>query len=275
MAPLSGRAEAGKMMSNIVPGVDVNGIKITPEQIGAEVQYHPAKTLPDAKYQAMQALVIRELLIQKAASLGFFAREEIAKNPDQIIDDLLASEISVPDPDEQTCRRYYENNKNRFYTSPLFEVSHILYLAPPEDDDARAKAKTKAEGALVRIKTQPKLFESIAKEESGCSSAKDGGSLGQISKSQTLPAFESALMGMREGEISAEPVATEVGYHIIKVRERAEGKQLPFESVRDWVADFLKSQSWQRAFSQYVQILAGEAKISGFRLKQADTPLVQ
>lgn len=77
MAPLSGRAEAGKMMSNIVPGVDVNGIKITPEQIGAEVQYHPAKTLPDAKYQAMQALVIRELLIQKAATLGLCSGEDL------------------------------------------------------------------------------------------------------------------------------------------------------------------------------------------------------
>ena len=262
-------------MMSFAPGITVNGIKITSDQINVEVQYHPAKALPEAKYEAMQALVIRELLIQKAASLGFCAREEAVKNPDQIIDDLLGSEISVPDPDEQTCRRYYENNKKRFYTSPLFEVSHILYLAPPEDDDARAKAKTKAESALVRIKSQPKLFDEIAKQESGCSSAKEGGRLGQISKSQTLPAFESVLMSMKEGEMSAEPVATEVGYHIIKVHERAEGKQLPFESVKDWIADFLKSQSWQRAFSQYVQILAGEAKISGFRLKQADTPLVQ
>ena len=52
------------------PGITVNGFKITPDQISAEVQYHPAADLPEAKYQAMQALVIRELLIQRAASLG-------------------------------------------------------------------------------------------------------------------------------------------------------------------------------------------------------------
>ena len=263
------------MMSNIVPGVNVNGIKITPEQIGAEVQYHPAKTLPDAKYQAMQALVIRELLIQKAATLGLCSGEESVRKPDLIIDDLLAKEISIPDPDEETCKRYYENNKRRFYTSPLFEVSHILYLAPPGDDEAHTRAKERAERALSLLKDTPGMFENIAKEESGCSSAKDGGRLGQISKGQTLPAFEAALMSMKEGEVSAYPVATQVGYHVIKVHKSAEGKLLPFESVKDWIADFLKTQSWQRAFSQYIQILAGEADIKGFRLKKADTPLVQ
>lgn len=262
-------------MKTIVPGVDVNGVKITPDQIGAEVQYHPAKTLPEAKYEAMQALVIRELLLQRASALGLSSHEESVKKNDLIIDTLLEKEISVPEPDAEICKRYYENNKKRFYTSPLFEVSHILYLAPPEDNEARAAAKAKAEDALSRLKDRPALFEILAREESGCSSAKEGGRLGQISKGQTLPSFEAALMAMKDGEVSAAPVATEVGYHIIKVHQHAEGKLLPFESVKDWIADFLKTQSWQRAFGQYVQILAGQANIKGFRLKSADTPLVQ
>ena len=50
---------------------------------------------------------------------------------------------------------------------------------------------------------------------------------------------------------------------------------LPFESVAEWIGDHFKKESWQRAFKQYIQILAGQAKISGFRLGGADTPLVQ
>jgi hypothetical protein len=46
--------------------------------------------------------------------------------------------------------------------------------------------------------------------------------LGQISKGQTMPAFETALFAMREGDMSQEPVASEVGYHIIKVHEYAQ-----------------------------------------------------
>ena len=75
-----------------------------------------------------------------------------------------------------------------------------------------------AQTALTKLKSAPNLFESVAQEESACSSAKEGGRLGQISRGQTMPAFENALFMMTEGEMCAEPVATEVGYHIIKVQ---------------------------------------------------------
>ncbi len=263
------------MMQTLAPGITVNGIKITPDEINAEVQYHPAESLFSAKYEAMRALVIRELLLQRAAELGLCQRDEAIKNPDPIIDSLLQQELSVPDADPETCRRYFENNKSRFFTSPLFEVSHILYMAPPDNDEARQNAYFKAQTALARLKNTPELFEAIAREDSACSSAKDGGRLGQISRGQTMPAFEAALFTMKAGELSSEPVATEVGYHIIKVHECAPGAQLPFENVADWIAKDLHQKSWNRAFHQYIQLLAGRCKISGFRLEAAQNPLVQ
>jgi peptidyl-prolyl cis-trans isomerase C len=45
--------------------------------------------------------------------------------------------------------------------------------------------------------------------------------------------------------------------------------------VQQWVADYLKQSVWQRAVSQYIGILAGKAEIKGFKLKAAETPLVQ
>lgn len=262
-------------MQTLAPGIEVNGIKISPDEINAEVQYHPAESLFSAKYEAMKALVIREILIQRAAELGLCKRNEAVKKPDEIIEALLEQEITAPKADEEICLRYYENNKSKFFTSPLFEVSHILYLAPPEDEEARKEAKFKADTALAKIKKAPDLFASIAREESGCSSAKDGGMLGQISKGQTMPAFETALFQMREGDISEEPVASEVGYHIIKVHEYAEGAQLPYESVAEWIKNDLEQKSWNKAFQQYVQLLAGRSKISGFRFEGVKSPLVQ
>lgn len=257
------------------PGITVNGIKITPDQINAEVQYHPAENLVDAKYKAMQALVIRELLIQQAVKRGLCSGDRGGESPDDVIDRLLEQEITVPEPDRETCERYYKNNQRRFHTAPLFEASHILYLAPPEDKAACERAKSAAEKALSSIRANPGIFEAIAQSESACPSGKTGGNLGQISKGQTLPAFEAALFAMQEGGLSPEPVLTDVGYHIIRLHRRIDGQLLPFEAVADWIADHLKKESWQRAFSQYIQILAGEAKISGFRLAGADTPLVQ
>ncbi len=262
-------------MKTLAPGIEVNGVKITSDEINAEVQYHPAESLFSAKYEAMRALVIRELLLQRASELGLCQRDEAIKNPDPIIETLLSQEINIPEADQETCRRYYENNKSQFFTSPLYEVSHILYLAPPEDEKIKSQALFMAQTALTKLKSAPNLFESVAQEESACSSAKEGGRLGQISRGQTMPAFENALFMMTEGEMCAEPVATEVGYHIIKVHQCVQGQQMPFENVAEWVAKELHEKSWRRAFHQYIQLLAGRCKISGFRLESAQNPLVQ
>ncbi len=263
------------MMSGLAPGITVNGIKISPEEINAEVQYHPADSLHAAKFEAMKALVIREMLLQRAVELGVGTRQEAIKNSDQIISSLLEQEISVPEADADTCQRYYDNNMKRFVTSPLFEVSHILYLAPPDDSEARSKARLQALSAIERLMDQPHLFDDLAIQESACSSSKNGGRLGQISKGQTMPAFEMALLRMKENETSSEPVETEVGFHVIRVHKRVDGVQLPFDLVEKWIKEYLVQESWNRAFHQYIQLLAGKAEISGFRFEGASTPLVQ
>ncbi|MEM7047220.1 MAG: peptidylprolyl isomerase [Pseudomonadota bacterium] len=247
------------------PSISVNGIKITPQQINAEAQYHPAESFFSAQYEATQALVVRELLIQRAVDLGLCQHDAGIKNPDDVLVALFEKEIVLPEADEQTCRRFYEQNKKRFFTAPLFEAAHILYPAPPGDKQARDAALEKAQKALVRIMQKPECFKTIARTESACSSAKMGGHLGQITKGQTAPAFEAALLDMQEGDLSEQPLASEFGYHLIKVHKRLEGKQLPFGAVHEWIVDYLQQQSWQRAFRQYVQLLAGQAKVSGFQ----------
>lgn len=257
------------------PGITVNGVKISIEQINAEVQYHPAKNLAEAKREAMKALVIKELLIQQAVKLGICPNNEVNGAADEIIDKLLEREISVLEPTQEECERYYRNNEKRFVTTPLFEVSHILYIAPADDEKAREAAKVKASKSLQNILLSPGLFPEIARSDSACPSGKLGGNLGQIGKGQTVPAFEAALIQMQEGEISPEPIASEVGFHIIHVHRRIDGRTLPFEMVADWIADTLKQKNWERSFSQYIQILAGQSKISGFQLQGAESPLVQ
>ena len=109
-------------VSSVAEPVTVNGIAITAEQIHAEMQYHPAPALFDARYQALRALVVRELLLQRAAQISLKG-----DNYDDTIDKLLTLEVRTPDLTDAECQRYYDHNKSRFFTSPLMEVSHILY----------------------------------------------------------------------------------------------------------------------------------------------------
>jgi len=59
------------------------------------------------------------------------------------------------------------------------------------------------------------------------------------------------------------------------VDQRIPGKTLPFEAVRDKIAERLKVLVEERAVRQYISFLAGQAKIVGADLNGASTPLVQ
>ena len=50
---------------------------------------------------------------------------------------------------------------------------------------------------------------------------------------------------------------------------------MPFEAVREKIADYLAESVWRRAAAQYVSILAGRASITGVDLGASATPLVQ
>ncbi len=262
-------------MIGLAPGIMVNNFHISADEINAEVQYHPAENLALAKYLSMQALVIRELLVQRAVELEIYQRDETLGDLDNVIDKLLLKEVVSPKASIEECRRYYNNNLHIFCTSPLFEVAHILYLAPPEDQVVRVKALERATLALSKIKQNPQLFAEIARSESACSSSAEAGRLGQIARGQTMPEFEKSLFSMSAGQISYEPVPTEVGYHIIRVDERVDSQQLPFEHVQEWIEKDLNEKSWNKAFQQYIQLLAGRSTISGFKFDGVGVPLLQ
>ncbi len=68
---------------------------------------------------------------------------------------------------------------------------------------------------ILRKMSDGKTFEQLAKDFSLCNSASDGGDLGEFSKGMMVPAFEKAVLTLKENEISG-IVKTQFGYHIIK-----------------------------------------------------------
>ena len=94
----------------------INKAEITAEEIGQEMQYHPASTQEQAWHQAAQSLVIRQLLLQQAVENGLCAdADSVTPGEDEkLIDQLLEKEIIVPEADEPTCRRFYDNHPDSF-----------------------------------------------------------------------------------------------------------------------------------------------------------------
>jgi len=259
----------------------VNGVEISADAVQAEAQNHPVETPAKALHEAAQALVVREVLLQKAQGLNISAIPEVLgegkkeTDEDALIRALLDVEISTPKADMEACQRYYDANLDRFRTETIYEARHILFAAAIGDDVARAKAQEEAEAAIAILKKDISQFGTLAMGLSACSSRETGGSLGQLTKGSTVPEFETVLFALQEGQLSPTPVPTPYGYHIISLDRVITGERLPFEMVQQRIAAWLEAASWSRAVSQYIGILTGEAEIHGFDIAGTKTPLVQ
>jgi peptidyl-prolyl cis-trans isomerase C len=252
--------------------VSVNGIVVPRDAIAREVQQHPAATPLAAWKKAARALVIRELLLQEARRLqvsgNVLSDDEGRRETDDeaAIRTLIEQEVTVPEPDEDSCRRYYEQNLRRFRSADIYEAAHILIAADARDQRAHRAAYEKAAAILAQLARNPARFGDLARAFSGCPSAAQGGNLGQITAGQTTPEFERALAAMNPGMMSPEPIATRYGFHVIRLDRKIAGKELPFEAVAKRIADYLSESVTQRATAQYIARLAARADLSGVDL---------
>ncbi len=262
-------------MPETVP-VLVDDEEITEAEIAREMQHHPAPSLREARHIATEALVLRRLLLSEAQRQGL-ANGGAGDGgiDDPRIADLIAREVRTPTPDEAACRRYYENNRAKFRNGEEYEARHILIACAPDDVEGRAAARAKAERMIAVLQISPDLFGDLAVAYSACPSRNRGGHLGVLSPGDTVPEFETYVFSLCEGELCPLPIETRYGVHVIALDRKAAAVQLPFDVVQEQIGEYLRDMSFRSAVRQYLQLLAGRARIKGFEIAAADSPLVQ
>ncbi len=251
--------------------VTVNGITIAHDAISREAQHHPASTPVAAWTAAARALVVRELLLQEARRLDVRPQPAVDEGRSETEEEamvraLIEREVATPAPDEDSCRRYYEQNRRRFRSADIYEASHILIAARRDQPGAFAAARERARTLISRLLDGTALFRDLALANSDCPSAAAGGNLGQLTAGDTTRAFENALRALRPGEMTSEPVETDYGLHIIRLDRHIAGRDLPFDAVRTRIADYLTERTQRVAMAQYVARLVSRARLSGIDL---------
>lgn len=253
--------------------VRVNGIEIPPEAIAREIQHHPAPDAETAWTEAARALAVRELLLQEARRIGLGAeavadeagRMEIEE--DAIVRALLEEEVVAAEPEEEECRRYYEANVHRFRTPELFEAAHILIEPRGEDEQAWAAALDRSRNIIREIGNDAKAFAAAARAHSGCASAQQDGSLGQVRRGELVPEVQAAIEALDAGTTAGNPVRSRFGWHILRLHRRIEGRTMTFELVRDRIVDMLEARSWSIEAARYVSKLAARNRVEGIRIE--------
>ncbi len=98
--------------------VFVNNVEITDDDVHVEMQHHPAPTVEEARRQASRALIIRRLLLEAAVAQGLTALDQLEhideEKEELVIEALIDKVIRVPTADRDICRRYYDQNPERF-----------------------------------------------------------------------------------------------------------------------------------------------------------------
>ncbi|HEU0187314.1 MAG TPA: peptidylprolyl isomerase [Gallionellaceae bacterium] len=258
--------------------ISVNGIEISAKAVAEETMRHT--DAPNPRKAAIEALVLRELLLQTARSkLGGDALEALLANnnsapddaeefvEDVMIERLIEQEVAKPQLSDDECATYYQNNPAQFHSGEMVEASHILFGAATGqiNDELRQRAAA----VLQQAVQQPEQFAELARAHSTCPSASLGGNLGQLTRGQTVPEFEQVVFNLGQGKIAPELVETRFGLHIVMVAHRVESQVFPFEMVREELAAHLLEQKGRHALRHYLRTLLAQADVQGVETELA------
>lgn len=161
---------------------------------------------------------------------------------------VLGKLLATVTVSEDEIKKFYEDNKEVFKENESANASHILVA---EED--------KAKEIYEKIKNGED-FAALAREFSTCPSKEKGGDLGTFTRGQMVKEFEDAVFDNEVGTIT-EPVKTQFGYHIIKINEKNEGRDLEFDEVKDKIAAQVRRQKEQALYNEKITELKDKYQV--------------
>jgi peptidyl-prolyl cis-trans isomerase C len=241
----------------------------------------PAEALPA---EVLRQRACTELLRQAALRAGLLDAADlpsadgvISEAASRAIEALLAQELQLPDPSDETCRRHYAAHESSYRTGERVRVRHILFAVTPGVDVAALRKH--AEPVFLDVRCHDgkpsDRFADAARKWSNCPSGAEGGDLGWLTAGDCAPEFAREIFGKAEVGVLPRLVHSRFGLHVVEVLERQPGAAQDFDAVRGAVANSLRQQAFVTALRQYLSLLAGKARLDGVELEAAETPLVQ
>ncbi len=204
---------------------------------------------PEMQGQARDQVVLREIFVQEAEKRGLAARPDFRAQMELARQSILIRELfedyrqKNPVTDEAAQAEYDKFKAQASGTE--FRARHILV---EKEDEAKS--------LIAQIKGGAK-FEDLAKKHSkDPGSGENGGDLDFAKPESYVPEFSGALTKLKKGEMTAEPVKSQFGYHIIRLDDTREAAFPKFDDVKAQIKQRLEQVRMQ----QYQEDLRAKAK---------------
>jgi peptidyl-prolyl cis-trans isomerase C len=213
--------------------VTVNGKAISEKALEAYaenlVRRPFAELTPEEREQIKENMVRVELFAQEAEKSG------LAKEPDvvaaleaarlQILQQATMKKVSEGNtPTEAELRAEYDN---QIATMPMVEYHARHIVVSGEDVAMKVIDRLKAGQDFAALARQLSTFKETAR---------NGGDLGWFAPNVVDPEFANAVGQLKKGEVTARPVQTRMGWHVIQLLNTRDRTPPTYESVKDRLA---------------------------------------
>lgn len=164
-------------------------------------------------------------------------------------------------------RAYYDQHRDEYRTPEQVKVSHIWIKMPLPGADGKidenkvAEAQHRADDLSKQVKNGAKFDDVAAKYSEDKDSAKQGGSLGWISRSQ-IPELDKAVLSLSKGQISG-VLKTSDGFHIIRLDDKQDAHVKSLDEVKEQIEPILKRQKGQQVAQRKAEDLLTQARAKG------------
>ena len=214
-------AETGKVVAS------VNGQNIMESDYDSYLHIRQQQMGPMADKDKEKKIVLDEM-IDKALLAQYALKNKLDQEPEaaallkRVREEILVQAVKRkllkdnPITEDDVKKRFEQEVENTNKTE--YKVRHILVKDESEAKDIIAQLQKGAN------------FSKLAEEKSiDTQSGKKGGEIGWINQGMVVPNFFDAVMKMKKGAISTEPVKTDFGWHIIKLEDTRPLKIPTFE----------------------------------------------
>ena len=204
----------------------------------------------DIKQKIREELITREIFAQEALARGLDKTQEYQDKMELarsglLIRQLVADEQAKHPITDEMVKAEYDKVVGAM-NAQEYNASHILV-----DDEALAK------DLIQQIQGGADFAELAKKHSKDPGSGDNGGDLSWATPDSYVPEFSNAMVKLGKGEVTAAPVKSQFGWHIIKLLDVRKAAAPDFNQVKDAVRKSLQ----QRQMAEFEGKLRKNARI--------------
>lgn len=204
---------------------------------------------PEMQVQARDQVVLREIFVQEAEKRGLAATPDFRQRMELARQSVLIREL------------FEDHRKKNPVTDEQAKVEFDKFKAQASGIEYRARhilveGEEEAKGLITQIKGGADFAELAKKHSTDKGSGANGGDLDFAKPDAYVPEFGGALTKLKKGEMTAVPVKSQFGWHVIRLDDTREASFPGFDDVKGQI----KQRMEQVRMQQFQEELRAKAK---------------